>query len=361
MGKNIWTVSFAVFAMFFGAGNMTLPLMLSQSWHSSWPSAFIGFCLSGVLVTFIGLIAAVMSRNTKEFFAPLGLTLGFIVQAVLICIEGPFGIVPRCLIVAHGGIHAVFPHIDAGVFYILSGVLLFFLASNKGMLVKIIGQYMTPILLSLLTIIISIIVYQNINSPIVASGKYNADAMVDGIYKGYLTYDLPGAIYFTTIAMTYLKSEGQSKAEMIRNGLKASAISSILLIIVYGVFFYIGSHYTEELKNVEATHILPTIVRISCGQILAGVFASVVFIACISTAIAAITIWTDFVYEIFKKFNVKYDIILVLSIIATIVVSNLQFEGLIKLLMPALTILYPILILLSLYNIFRKRKDLKRG
>lgn len=361
MGKSIWTVSFAVFAMFFGAGNMTLPLLLAKNWQSSWPSAFLGFCLTGVLVTFIGLIAGVMARNTKEFFFPLGLTFGFIVQSILICIEGPFGIVPRCLIVAHGGIQAVFPQIDATVFYILSGILLFFLATNKGILVKIIGQYMTPVLLVLLTTIVSIVVYQNINNPVVMDTKYNMDAMMDGVYKGYLTYDLPGAIYFTTIAMTYLKYMGQSKLAMIRNGLKASLISAILLTLVYGVFFYIGSHYTNQLQNVEATHILPTIVRISCGQILAAVFASVVFIACISTAIAAITIWTDFVYEIFKKFNVKYDVILILSIIATIIVSNLNFEGLMKLLMPALSVLYPLLILLSLYNIFRKRKDLKKG
>lgn len=359
MGKNIWTVSFAVFAMFFGAGNMTLPLLLAKNWETSWPSAFLGFCISGVLVTFIGLIASVMARNTKEFFAPLGLTLGFIVQSVLICIEGPFGIVPRCLIVAHGSIYSVFPHVDSTVFYILSGVLLFFLSTNKGVLVKVIGQYMTPILLALLAIIVSVVVYQNINSPIMINETHNSKAMLDGIYKGYLTYDLPGAIYFTTIAMTYLKSIGQDKSSMIRNGLKASCVSSILLIIVYGVFFYIGSHYNYRLNGIEATHILPNIVKMSCGTFVAVVFAVVVFIACISTAIAAITIWTDFVYEIFKRFNVKYDVILILSIATTIVVSNLQFEGLIKLLMPALTTLYPLLILLSIFNIIRKRKDLK--
>ena len=356
MNRNIWTVSLAVFTMFFGAGNITLPLLLAQTWPNNWFIAFIGFCITGVLVTFIGLIAGVMSRTTKEFFAPLGLTFGFIVQAILICIEGPFGIVPRCLIVAHGGVESVFPEMSRVVFYILSGILLFFLITNRGNLVKIIGNYMTPVMLSLLAVIVAIVMYQNRNVPMNINYGFDSNAFKDGFLKGYLTYDLPGAIYFTTIAMSYLKSIGQSKKVMIINGLKASAISSILLIIVYAVFFYIGSQYTKELQGASPTQLLPTIVKLSGGHLLAGIFAAVIFLACITTAIAALTIWTDFIYNIFKRYNVKYDIILFISIILTVIISNLEFIGLMNLLLPVLSIIYPFLIVLSFYNIVTKYK-----
>lgn len=358
MNKNIWTVSLAVFTMFFGAGNMTLPLLLTQSWNDNWIPAFVGFCITGVIVTFIGLIGGVMSRSTKEFFAPLGITFGFIIQAILICIEGPFGVVPRCLIVAYGGVESVLPQINGVTFYILSAILLFFLTVNRTKLVEIIGNYITPIMLLLLAIVVGIVIYQNINEPAHTNYDFIPEAFKDGMYKGYLTYDLPGAIYFTTISMSYLKSLGQSRKLMIINGLKASIISSILLILVYGTFFYIGSQYTDQLQNVSPTHLLPNIVRISCGKFLAIIFSSVVFIACISTAIAALTIWTDFVYEIFKRYNVKYDIILLFSIITTVIVSSLEFSGLMKLLLPVLSIMYPFLILLSLYNIITKYKKI---
>jgi LIVCS family branched-chain amino acid:cation transporter len=358
MNKNIWTVSLAVFTMFFGAGNITLPLLLTQTWPQDWVPALAGFCITGVIVTFIGLIGGVMSRNTKEFFSPLGLTFGFIVQAILICIEGPFGVVPRCLIVAYGGVHSVLPQVNGITFYIVSSILLFFLTVNRTKLVEIVGNYITPMMLSLLAIIVAIVIYQDGNKPLNINFNINSGAFEDGLYKGYLTYDLPGAIYFTTIAMSYLKSLGQSKKAMIINGLKASVISSILLILVYGTFFYIGSRYTDQLQNIPPTQLLPSIVRITCGQILAAVFAAVVFIACISTAIAALTIWTDFIYEIFKRYNVKYDVILLFSIITTAIVSNLEFSGLMKLLLPVLSIMYPFLILLSLYNIITKYKKL---
>lgn len=357
MNRNIWTVSLAVFTMFFGAGNMTLPLLLAQTWPNNWFIAFIGFCITGVLVTFIGLIGGVMSSTTKEFFAPLGLTFGFIVQAILVCIEGPFGIVPRCLIVAYGGVESIFPEMNRLVFYSISAVLLFFLITNRGNLVKIIGNYMTPVMLTLLALIVTIVMYQNRNVEMNINYGFNSNAFKDGFLKGYLTYDLPGAIYFTTIAMSYLKSIGQSKKVMIINGLKASAISAILLIIVYAVFFYIGSQYTEELQGASPTQLLPTIVKLSCGYILAAIFATVIFIACITTAIAALTIWTDFIYNIFKRYNVKYDVILFISIIITVIVSNLEFIGLMNLLLPILSIMYPFLIVLSLYNIVTKYKN----
>gem|GEM_PF-4218303 len=338
--------------MFFGAGNITLPLLLAQTWPNDTLMAFFGFCITAVVVTFVGLVSGVMARDTKEFFAPLGLTLGFIVQAILISIEGPFGIVPRCLIVAHGSISAIH-HIDSLTFYIFSAFLLFFLTTNKTRLVEVIGRYMTPIMLLLLFIIVSVVVYQNKDASVNINYNFNKESFVDGIYKGYLTYDLPGAIYFTTIAMTYLKSLGQGNKMMIINGLKASVISSILLILVYAAFFYIGYHYSDSLRDVPATHILPSIVKISCGKILAIVFASVVFIACISTAIAAISIWTDFIYNLLKKYNIKYNVILALSIGTAVIVSSLEFTGLMKLLTPALSILYPFLLLLAFYNIIK--------
>ena len=358
MNRNIWTVSFAVFTMFFGAGNITLPLLLAQTWPHDLLMAFIGFCLTAVIVTFIGLISSVMCRNTEEFFAPLGVTFGFIVQAILICIEGPFGIVPRCFIVAYGGVHSIYPHIESLTFYIISAILLFFLTTNRTRLVEIIGRYMTPVMLLLLLVIVCIVIYQTKDAAFNVSYTLHPEAFQDGIYKGYLTYDLPGAIYFTTIAMSYLKSLGQSKKAMIINGLKASVISAILLTLVYAAFFYIGYHYTEVLQNVPATHILPSIVKMAGGKILAAIFATVVFIACISTAIAAMTIWTDFIYNIFKKYGIKYNTILLLSIITTVVVSSLEFTGLMKLLLPVLSIMYPFLLILACYNIMTKYRKI---
>ena len=79
MNRTVLTVGFAVFTMFFGAGNMVLPLYLMQKWPNHWFPAFVGFCITGVLVTLLGLIAAVLTGgDVKKFFAPLGFTAGLL-------------------------------------------------------------------------------------------------------------------------------------------------------------------------------------------------------------------------------------------------------------------------------------------
>jgi branched-chain amino acid:cation transporter, LIVCS family len=359
MNKNVWVVGFAIFTMFFGAGNITFPLLLTQSWPNEWPATFLGFCLSGVLVTLIGLVGGVLARNTENFFAPLGLVMGMIMQIILVCIEGPFGVVPRCLIVAFGSIKEVLPQTNNLYFYIISAVILYFTALNKTILVKVIGKYITPIMLISLAAVIAIVVYQNKLAILDKDLQFSYTAFKDGITKGYLTYDLPGAIYFTTIAMGYLSVIGGTKKQMISNGLKACCISAVLLIIIYAAFFYLGATYNTQIAQIPVEQALSNIVKHSIGHGFAIIFAMFVVLACLTTAVAAITIWTDFIYNILKKYNVKYNWILIPSLMLAVFISNLNFTGLIKILSPVLTVLYPILVLLTLYNIVTKYKEFK--
>jgi len=154
MNRTVLTVGFAVFTMFFGAGNMVLPLYLMQKWPNHWFPAFVGFCITGVLVTLLGLIAAVLTGgDVKKFFAPLGFTAGLFLQIILIAIEGPFGIVPRSFIIAYGAIKTLWP-INPHIFCLISCLTVFFLAINKHRIVKIIGNILTPAMLIFLALIV---------------------------------------------------------------------------------------------------------------------------------------------------------------------------------------------------------------
>ena len=353
--KSIFVAGFAVFTMFFGAGNMAFPLLLSQQWGNEWFMAFIGFSISGVLVTLLGLFAGVLTRTTHNFFLPLGIKIGFLVQLVLICIEGPFGVVPRCFIVAFGGVKSIFDF-HGVYFYIILSFILYFLAISKTRLVSIIGKYLTPLLLLLLLFIFVFTLYCYGGTEL-AEIKISRESFVDGVFKGYLTYDLPGAIYFTTIAMTYLQRLGQSKKEIVSNGLKACSISAFLLITVYSIFFYLGISYREVVVNVPTEQILPTIVKHAFGGGVSIIFALFVILACLTTAVAAITIWTDFIYNYLKKYNIKYNAILAVSLVMAVIISTAEFGGLMSLLTPILNVIYPILIFVSIYNILTHIRD----
>ncbi len=358
MNKGIITTGFAVFAMFFGAGNMVLPLHLMQDWHNHWFSAFTGFCITAVFFTLLGLIGSVMVKgNLKNFFAPLGIFSLFI-QIILILIEGPFGIVPRSLIVSYGGIVNICPSFNQELFYFLCCVLIYFLALNKGRIIKIIGNILTPAMLIFLVIIVfsSYMTFglKNINFEL-----SNSNAFIDGLFKGYLTYDLPGALYFTTIAMFYLNSISKDENEILKNGIKSSLISSVLLIAVYSLFIYLGLAYQHLLHNVSPELILPTIVKGSLGSKFSIIFALLIFLACITTAIAAITVWSDFISSYFPKFT--YKLILFFSLSISFVVSSIGFSSLMKILGPILNVVYPILVCLAIFNIIMQYYSFRKN
>ncbi|MEK6733631.1 MAG: branched-chain amino acid transport system II carrier protein, partial [Pseudomonadota bacterium] len=261
MNKNILTTGFAVFAMFFGAGNMVLPLHLMQTWHEHWLPAFIGFCITAVLFTLLGLLGSVLvDGDLKRFFAPLGPSLAIIMQVILILIEGPFGVVPRSLIVSYGGVSSVWPDFNKEIFYLIICVTMYFLVLNKTRIIKIIGNYLTPLMLAFLVIIVATTYYQY-GAQDVSFEFQNNQAFIDGLLQGYLTYDLPGALYFVTIAMVYLHSMSKKTSEVISNGFKASFISAALLIVVYGFFIFLGLSYSNLLYNVAPELILPSIVK----------------------------------------------------------------------------------------------------
>lgn len=355
MNRNILTVGFAVFTMFFGAGNMVLPLFLMQKWSQHWFPAFLGFCITAVLVTLLGLVASVLVEgNIKKFFAPLGVVGGTILQLILIAIEGPFAIVPRSMIVAFGSFKTLFPDFSHHLFYLISCVLIFILAINRHRAIKLIGNIVTPVMLIFLLVIISYsFITQGTSNVNFTLG--NSEAFIDGLLEGYLTYDLPGAIYFTSIAMGYLVAISSKKEDILKNGLKASFISAILLIFVYGLFIYLGLSHLHLLSNTPPEQILPSIVKSAFGSWLSLIFTIFIFLACITTAVAAITIWTDFIHGFFPKIDFK--VILAASLIIAFVVSSLDFTHLMKLLGPVLNFIYPILISLTLFNIYKYIKS----
>lgn len=358
MNKRTLTVGFAVFAMFFGAGNMVLPLYIMQKWPNTWLPAFIGFCITAVLVTMLGLLASVLVQgNIKKFFAPLGFLGGIALQTILIAIEGPFGVVPRSLIVAFGGIKNLLPDLSPHIFYSLSCIAVYFCSLNRQRIVKFIGNVVTPIMLITLILVIghSYIEFGTDNITLEFSGN---DAFLSGLFEGYLTYDLPGAIYFTSIAMVYLTAISSDKKDIIRNGLKASLISAILLISVYSMFIYLGLSHNELLQNTPPEQILPTIIKSSLGSGFSIIFAIFIFLACVSTAIAAVTIWTDFIYYYFPKLN--YRRILGFSLAISYGVCLLDFTRLMGLLGPVLNWVYPVLIVLTVYNIIIHLKKINK-
>lgn len=57
--------------------------------------------------------------------------------------------------------------------------------------------------------------------------------------------------------------------------------------------------------------------------------------------------------------RLRYEWALAIILLITIGVSSLEFTGIVRLLLPVLQVIYPALLILSLFNIFHKMFDYK--
>jgi len=92
---TVWATGFAMFSMFFGAGNVVFPLELGLGAQSQNIWAIAGLLITAVGVPFIGLISMTLfNGNYHHFFERIGKVPGFIVAALIMGLIGPFGALP---------------------------------------------------------------------------------------------------------------------------------------------------------------------------------------------------------------------------------------------------------------------------
>ena len=154
--KDIIVVGFALFAMFFGAGNLIFPPYLGVISGSSWITGFTGFILSDVGLALLAILAAakcngdinkVLGRSGKNLAIILG-------SAIMICL-GPLVAIPRTSATTFEmGVQPLFSGFSPILFSIIFFAATFILTIKPSKVVDIIGAYLTPALQVALAILI---------------------------------------------------------------------------------------------------------------------------------------------------------------------------------------------------------------
>ena len=94
--KQIIISGLALFAIFFGAGNLIFPPFLGLNSGKDWFLASLGFNLSDSLLILLGILAlSFRSANLKSFGGKLSNNFGSILSLVCITLVGPLLSIPR--------------------------------------------------------------------------------------------------------------------------------------------------------------------------------------------------------------------------------------------------------------------------
>ena len=130
-------------------------------------------------------------------------------------------------------------------------------------------------------------------------------------------------------------------------------LAAALLSLVYLGFAFCAARHAGALLDVQRGQILGKISALVVGpnSFLTG---TSVFLACLTTAIAATGIFADFIARVVSSQKMSYSNALIVTLVPTYLVSILSFENISKILIPILEVSYPALIALTCGVIAKK-------
>ncbi len=352
----------AMFSMFFGAGNVVFPLALGQIAQDQNFYAILGMLITAVGVPFIGLIAMTLfNGDYTQFFDRIGRLPGFLVVLLIMGLIGPFGAIPRCVVLSYSTVKMLLPDLSLPVFSAISCIIIWLFTIKKNSILDTLGYVLTPLLLGSLGLLIVKGLFSG--TPAAQTEPNTLAIFLIGLVDGYKTMDLLGAFFFSSVIIDCLKSGTQSGSTGYKNlmvtTLKSIAIGAPLLALTYIGFSYVASFYSSELTGVSSDELIGKLAVHILGSHAAILACITVALACLTTAIALSVVFAEFLHLDVARNKINYGTSLSITLVLTFAMSMLNFNGISAFLLPILTICYPALIMLSLLNIFYKLFDFK--
>lgn len=347
--KQIIISGLALFAIFFGAGNLIFPPFLGLNSGKDWFLASLGFNLSDSLLILLGILAlSFRSANLKTFGGKISNNFGNILSLVCITLVGPLLSIPRTGATTYEvALSPFYPNINKILFSFLFFALVYILTINGSKVVDRVGKYLTPTLLIILAIlIIKGIFYPDVVLESTAGNKFSA-----GFIEGYQTMDSLGPIFLTGIILEDLKNNGiREKNDLIRATIYSGLIAVFGLVIVYTGLTYVGAKSIAFVDpDLNRTSLLIAISENLLGRNVQIALSLVVGFACLSTAIGLVSAFASIFAENFKKLSYRFFVRL--GVVISFVLSILGVDKIMEISIPILLFVYPIVISLYILNL----------
>ena len=244
------------------------------------------------------------------------------------------------------------------LFSILFFLLILLLCVRETAVVDIVGKILTPALLIGLLILIVVGVVNPIGP--VGEQPLVENVAATGVEAGYQTMDVLAAIVFGYIILKSAREKGHTTpGAQLRVVSGASLVAGIGLLAVYLGLTYLGATTARFFDiTVDRTFLVVSIVRNLLGQAGIILFAVVVALACVTTAVGLVSACADY-FSGLSGGRVSYRTLVCVICVFSAVVSNFGLNEIIAIASPILSVVYPptlVLIVLALFG-SRIRRD----
>ena len=351
--KDVLLTGFALFAMLFGAGNLIFPPMLGYETNSSWISTMLAFTITGVGFPFLGILSvSIVGNGIKDFANRVSPMFSTIFAIISILAIGPMLAIPRTGATAyeitflHNGMNnTIYKYIY--LFCYFGIVILFSLRANK--VIERVGKILTPILLLLLFLIIAKGIFF---SGLSIKPDIYPYAFKKGFLEGYQTMDTIASIAYAGIILKAIKNgRNLTQKQEFSFLIKAGLVAILSLALIYGGFALVGAKMHSVLVTKDKIELLVKTTSYLLGGYGNLILAICVAGACLTTAIGLVATVGEFFSSIT---SFKYENIVIFTVIISFLLSILGVESIIRISVPILIFIYPVMISLIILNLFGK-------
>ncbi|MFR6484703.1 MAG: branched-chain amino acid transport system II carrier protein [Intestinibacter bartlettii] len=348
---DVVVVGFALFSMFFGAGNLLFPPYLGLVSGTNWIVSLSGFILTDIILALVVVMAAVkfdgdldltLSRAGKKFARA-------IIIASILCI-GPLLAIPRNGATTYEMGIAPILGFDTPVAKLIVSIIFFgltlLLTIRPSKVVDIIGKFLTPALLVCLAILIIMGIINPIGD-LSSSQLIENNLFAEGVAQGYQTLDTLAAVAFSTVAITAIIQRGYSDSkEKVKLTLQSGLISGVFLALVYAGLTYLGSMlsttYGVDTPQASLMVVITNAILGKPGKIILGIIVS---LACLTTSIGLTSSAASYFSNI-SNGKVKYQTLVIGICVFSLILANFGVSTIIQFSAPVLEIVCPVLVAL---------------
>lgn len=339
--RDVIVVGFALFSMFFGAGNVIFPPYLGMESGPQWLAGFFTYYAADIGLALLTVFALLRVGSSEAVLHRAGRVPAEILMCAIILCIGPMVAIPRTSATTFEmAITPNLPGVSPILFSILFFALILALCLKESAVVDIVGKVLTPLLLvGLFAIII-----KGIFTPLgtIASAPQVANIAVTGIKSGYQTMDALAALPFGIIVLQTAADKGysgsKSKLRIVGGG---AVLAGVLLLLVYMGLAYLGAtvsgQYTSSIGRAE---LIMAIIQALMGKGGMIIFGVVVGLACVTTAIALTSSAAAYFSELCRG-KVSYKVFVIAICVFSAVVSNLGLDRIVSIAAPVLDVVYP--------------------
>ncbi|QNE89993.1 branched-chain amino acid transport system II carrier protein [Corynebacterium incognita] len=353
--KAIIITSLMVFSMFFGAGNLIFPPEVGVGAGTNFWPGIVGFLIAGVALPVIAIIAVAISGfGVRDLANRGGALFGVVFSALVYLSIGVFYALPRTGAVSMEIAITPLTGLDSTLASFIFNLLFFgvslALCWAPNAIPDTLGKFLTPALVALLAILITLTMFRFERVPAAPAEDYAESPAVTGLLNGYLTMDALAGLAFGIVIISSLRSKGfKPGPTLVRSTIITGTIAGVLLAAIYLGLALIGQTIPDAGRFDGGAALLAEAAHRALGTPGQLALAAIVILACLTTAVGLISATSEFFHELVPA--VSYHAWATIFAVGSIAMATQGLSQVLAIAAPVISFLYPPAITLMILSI----------